>query len=139
MSASHPLPPPSIFLRLSVLGTPPGSVSLPDRALYDLLLDIDSKLSVLVKDGHPESRAYLTIKQAAAKAGVSETTIRRAIHARREANRLRADDGATGKKPCWRINPADFDAWMKRKEGGTQLPPLQTYRSKPGPSRHFRF
>jgi hypothetical protein len=112
---------------------------LPDRALYQLLLDINSKLSILVKDGHREPQSYFTVKQTAAKAGVSETTIRRAIHARSEVDRLRADNVATGKKPCWRINPADLDAWMKRKEGGTQLPPLQTYRSKPGPSRHFRF
>jgi excisionase family DNA binding protein len=112
---------------------------MPDQSLYDLLLHIDSKLSILVKDSHGEPHAYLTVKQAAAKAGVSETTIRRAIYARREANRLRADNVATGKKPCWRINLADLDAWMKRKEGGIQLPSLQTYRSKPGPSRHFRF
>jgi hypothetical protein len=82
---------------------------------------------------------WLSIRQAAEHAGLSEKMIRRAIHAREESERLRAFDVGSGRKSCWRIAAADLEVWMRRKEGGATLPPPRTYRGRPGPSRHFRF
>jgi hypothetical protein len=70
---------------------------------------------------------------------VSITTIYRAIHAGNEADRLRAANVGAGRKSSWRITPDDLDAWVKRKEGGSPLPPPQTYQAVTEKSRHFRF
>ena len=84
--------------------------------------------------------AALTIAQAARKVNVSETTIRRAICAGDDRDRLTARNLAKSgaKKSILRIEPADLDAWMKRRAGGAPPPARPMTRVSPRKSRHFK-
>lgn len=120
-----------------------GSGATPRRrnrgSAYHLLIRIDRNLSRLLRRLEEPADHRFTVRKAAATAGVSITTIYRAIHASKAPHRLRAFNVGTGKKATWRIDPTDLDAWVKRKERKDTLPSPQTYQSRPGQSRHFRF
>jgi hypothetical protein len=82
----------------------------------------------------------LTIAKAATAAGVSRTTIYRAIHLPDGPDKLVAYDLSLGlKKANWRIDPAALDAWRKRGEGRTAVPSPRTVRVSAGKPRQFKF
>ena len=88
-----------------------------------LLARIDRKLGLLIRQYDQPAGSFLTIKQAARFAGVSETTIRRAIRLPDGPDKLVAYDESLGRKRAtWLIDPAVLDAWRKRREGRTAAP-----------------
>ncbi len=104
-----------------------------------VLLRIERHLRRLLRQQQGDGAA-LTIGEAARRAGVSETTIRRAVRSGRDADRLPAFDVALGSgKAAWRIQPADLDAWLKRREGAPSAPSRPMTRTSPAKSRHFKF
>jgi hypothetical protein len=106
-----------------------------------VLLRIERHLRRVLRHQQSADGGGLTVGGAARRAGVSETTIRRAIRAADDRDRLPAFDIALeAGKPAWRIRPADLDARLKRREGGPTPPPARpTTRAAGGPSRHFKF
>ena len=76
---------------------------------------------------------YLSIKQAAAHAGLSPTKIRREI----KAGRLRACDTGTPAHPHYRISRSDFQTWIERHRGGAMSPPEVPVHKRKVRSRYF--
>jgi excisionase family DNA binding protein len=75
---------------------------------------LDSKI------GMPgQGPAYVAVKGAMRITGLSDSHIRRAIH----AGQLPASNMGTGRRPLWRIALKDLDEWMERKKGGTTAVP----------------
>jgi hypothetical protein len=100
-----------------------------------VLLRIERHLRRLLREKRSGNGSALTIRDAARKANLSETTIRRAIRSKND--HLPATDVSLGRgKPNWRIDPNDFEAWLKRRVG--TLPPTkpESVRST-GKSRYF--
>lgn len=105
-----------------------------------ILVRIERHLRLLLRQRQAPDGAALTIGEAARRANVSATTIRRAIRARNDQDRLPAFNVALGSsKASWRIQPADLDAWLKRQEGAAPPPARPMTRGSPGKSRHFKF
>lgn len=105
-----------------------------------VLVRIERHLRLILRQRQTAEDAALTIADAARKASVSVTTIRRAVRASNDRDRLAAFDVALGKgKAAWRIKAADLDAWLKRREGGMPPPTRPMTRASPAKSRHFKF
>jgi hypothetical protein len=105
-----------------------------------LLARIDRKLGLLLRQHDRRPGDLLTIAQAAAAAGVSPTTVRRAIRLPDGPDRLVAYDQSLGRsRPSWRIDPADLDAWRKRREGRPSAPSPRTVRVSAGKAGQFKF
>lgn len=123
-------------------GGPPRRAAPPAgrRALIRLLARIDRKLGVLVRGRDRPPGGLLTIAQAAARAGVSPTTIRRAIALRDGPDKLAAYDQSLGrKKASWRIDPAALDAWRTRHEVKPPAPAVRTVRGAGRKAGQFKF
>jgi len=103
-----------------------------------ILLRIERHLRRLLREKRTGTGSALTIRDAALQSNLSETTIRRAI--RSKADRLPATDVSLGRgKPTWRIDPADFEAWLKRRgveETPPSMPTVRISSAKPG---QFKF
>lgn len=129
------------------LSTPPPA---PDRLARLLtiviarLVRIDRKLGRVARRPDRRRADLLTIAGAAARTGLSQTTIRRAIHHSNPAHRLPAFNQALGNgRATWRIRRADLDAWAGRRNGGDSspsAPPSPTpVRVPPGKGGQFKF
>ena len=112
------------------------------RACLELLAEIQvavADLRRLIEAQPPDAnsgdlaREYISIKGAAALSGLSEKTIRRAIH----KGSLPASDVGTDDLPHYRIAKADFSAWMDRRKGGAGAPPEIPIHRRKIKSRHF--
>ncbi|HEX4607918.1 MAG TPA: helix-turn-helix domain-containing protein [Urbifossiella sp.] len=105
-----------------------------------LLSRIDRKLARLPRTPEPPPGSFLTISKAAEVAGVSTTTIRRAIRLTDGPDRLPALDQSLGRgRATWRIDPVALDAWRRRREGRPPTPAPQSVRTSRGKAGQFRF
>src|SRR4051794_24040382 len=100
----------------------PAAISSLDR-IVRLLESLERRLSTLSDRLRMADAAYISVRAAADRLGISETTIRRAIG----RGELPAADVGNGKRASWRIKATDLDAWILR-EKVTELPPAPTYR-----------
>ena len=120
-----------------------GMPTRPERrrsAVVRLLARIDRKLGLLIRQHDQPAGSFLTIAQAARLAGVSENTIRRAIRLPDGPDKLVAYDESLGRKRArWLIDPADLDAWRKRREGRLPGPLPRTVRVSTGKPGQFKF
>ncbi len=108
----------------------------PDPPLRDLIRDLNERIDGLagrleralpldnaqaIRPGiEAAGSEYLTVKQTARFAALSESSIRRAIQGRS----LPASNRGTGKRPLWRIARSDLIAWMESAKGGDpKVPP----------------
>ncbi len=121
--------------------TDPPSRRVAQRSVVvRLLARIDRKLGVLLRQADKRPGCLLTIIQAAAIAGVSPTTIRRAIHLPDGPDKLHAYDQSLGhSRASWRIDPADLDAWRKRREGRPAAISPRTIRVSAANDVQFKF
>src|SRR4051812_38445995 len=105
----------------------------------ELLESINTGVWRMAEMPRTSTTTALTIRDAAERAGVSQTTIRRAIHTPEDKDRLAASNVALGKsKPSYRIRPADLEAWLTRQAGGSQPPPARPATRVAPASRHFK-
>ena len=103
-----------------------------------VLLRIERHLRRLLLEKRTGTGSALTIRDAALQSNLSETTIRRAI--RSKADRLPATDVSLGRgKPTWRIDPAEFKAWLKRRGVEEAPPSVQSIRIQSRKSGQFKF
>lgn len=93
--------------------------------IADVLERVDTHLRAADREPSRPEAEYLSIKQAAAVAGLSSTKIRREI----KAGRLPASDIGTPAHPHYRIARSDLQAWMEKNRGGSNVP-LQPQRLK---------
>lgn len=110
------------------------ALASPVQLIVEVLERLDRRLAVISDGLRLAEAAYLSIRDAARRVGLSESTVRRAV----KRGELRAGNVGSERRPTWRIKAADLDVWAGRARG-TELPPPRTYRSRQGPSRHFRF
>src|SRR5262245_29659504 len=78
-------------------------------AIVRLLEGLDRRLA-LIGEGRPAGAAYLSVREAASRVGLSETTVRRAV----KRGDLHAFNLGSGRRPTWRIKAADLEAWAGR-------------------------
>ncbi len=102
------------------------------RSLDDSIGRIEANLSSWMQP-HSAVNEYLSIKQAAAHAGISPTKIRREI----KAGRLPACDTGTPAHPHYRISRADFQSWIERHRGGAMPAPHVPVHRRKVKSRYF--
>jgi excisionase family DNA binding protein len=102
------------------------------RSLDDRIGRIEAHLTTLAQPRGAVNE-YLSIKEAAAHAGLSPTKIRREI----KAGRLPACDTGTLAHPHYRISRADFQTWIERHRGGAMSPPQVPVHKRKVMSRYF--
>lgn len=121
------------------IDSPSQQVRRPS-AVIRLLSRIDRKLCLLLRQQDKQPGDLLTIAQAATVAGVSPTTIRRAIKLTVGPDKLVAYDQSLGRnRASWRIDPTDLDAWRKRREGRQFTPLPRTVRVPVSKAGQFKF
>jgi excisionase family DNA binding protein len=76
---------------------------------------------------------YLSIKDAATVAGLSQTKIRQEVN----AGRLPASDIGTDRHPHYRIARTDLQAWMEKNKGRAEAPPRNLVIKRKVKSRFF--
>ena len=105
-----------------------------------LLARIDRKPHRLRRRAAPQLCGPLKIAQAALRANVSETTIRRAIKKSNNSDKLVAHDLSLGDgRANHRIDPADLTAWIKRRESRAAPPSVPIIHVSKGKTGHFKF
>lgn len=113
--------------------------ALVGELIVRLLTSIDRSLRLLRQnDRQPDD--WLTVAQAAVRASVSQTTIRRAMRLKDGPDKLLSKNVGNGRmRPTLRIDPKDFDAWCKRREGRPPAPAVRTVRVSAVKSGQFKF
>lgn len=96
------------------------------RELVARLERIEAKLDQLIQMREAEQQAWFSIKEVAARTGLSASHIRRAL----KASELPASNNGSNLHPIWRIARNDLDEWMKSKMGGTRNVPPKARRSE---------
>jgi excisionase family DNA binding protein len=94
---------------------------------------LDRKLAQTLDDRTDTPEEYLSIKRAAALAGLSPTKIRREI----KAGRLLASNAGTPLRPLYRIQRTDLEHWLENKKGGNDVPPEVRVHKRKFKSRYF--